>query len=343
MKKYLLYLFAACSLLTACDNEDAPINNEPARPHMNVQDSLAIVAFYHSMKCAEWKEPFHWDLKDYTTWGGVTAVLDPETNEYRVTEIEVPDAKEYLPDNYSLPSELGSLTWLRSLIVWGDERATGSIPVELYDCPLDTLYVLGEGFSFELPEQVQRDSFNGADYIVGAEHISSLNPDLLDNWEQMEAIKLPQSRDESYVTVPWEDGFAGEVSGTFGRDIKKEDGWDMLFHTFKSDEQTELVDNLCFYNASSQLVKVFYYYATRYVVEDREKLGPKWFVLYGNGDQFQLIDTPEHNKFLVFPNLFENASSLYSPGWYGFLFHIPQIKNTENMEEADYKIRYQNN
>ena len=38
-------------------------------PTMNVQDSLAIVAYYHSMKCAEWKGDFHWDLTDYETWG----------------------------------------------------------------------------------------------------------------------------------------------------------------------------------------------------------------------------------------------------------------------------------
>lgn len=343
MMKNLLYLLTvSCFLLIACDKEELPVNNEPARSRMNVQDSLAIVAFYHSMKCAEWKEPFQWDLTDYTTWGGITAVLDFETNEYRVTEIEVPNAKKYLPDNYSLPSELGSLTKLHSLIVWGDERATGSIPVGLYDCPLDTLYVQGKGFSFELPERVQRESFNNADYIVDAEHSSSLNPNLLDNWEQLEDIKLPHSS-ESRVTVPWENGFSGEMSGTFGRDIKKENGWNMLFHTFKSNEQSESIDNLCFYNTKSQLVKVFYYYERRYIMEHREKLGPKWFVLYGNEDQYQLTDTSEYNKLLIFPNLFENSASLFSPGWYGFLFHIPQMKNEEDMGEVDYKIRYQNN
>ena len=115
--KELLYLLVF-GLLVGCSNDDEPVVPPgPARPPINKQDSLAIVAYYHSMKCAEWKEPFHWDLKDYTTWGGINVELDSETNEYRVTEIEVPNAKSYLPDNYSLPSELGSLTQLHSLIV----------------------------------------------------------------------------------------------------------------------------------------------------------------------------------------------------------------------------------
>lgn len=341
--KHLFYILTACILLlTSCEEDNTSVGNGSTLPRMNVQDSLAIVAFYHSMKCGEWKEPYHWDLKDYTTWGGITATLDAEANEYRVTEIEVPDAKTYLPDGYSLPSELGNLTRLRSLIVWGDERATGTIPAELYDCPLDTLYVLGKGFSFELPEQVRRESFNRSDYVVDDEHLSTLNPDLLDNWEQVEDIKLPRSGG-TRVTAPWEDGFSGEISGTFGRDIRKEDGWEMLFHTFKSDEQMELTDNLCFYHADLQIVKVFYCYEIRYIEEGRGKLGPKWFILYGNGEEFQLADTPENERILAFPNLFEYAISLATSGWHGFLFHIPQMKKQENMKEADYKIRCLNN
>lgn len=162
--RFLLYLLTACFLLTACDKEDAPVNidNEPARPRMNIQDSLAIVAFYHSMKCAEWKEPFHWDLTDYTTWGGITAALDPETNEYRVTEIETPfDSKYYLPAGYSLPAELGNLTCLRYLIVWGDSRAQGGIPPEIFNCPLEYLHIEGrangeknKGFYGTIPKEI---------------------------------------------------------------------------------------------------------------------------------------------------------------------------------------------
>ena len=77
--KRIASLLIAALMAAACSN-DAPDTPpaEPPRPTMNVQDSLAIVAFYHAMKCGEWKAPFHWDLTDYETWGGITAVRDAE-------------------------------------------------------------------------------------------------------------------------------------------------------------------------------------------------------------------------------------------------------------------------
>lgn len=123
--KNVFYLFSLLWLCVACSDKGEALPAGPARPTMNVQDSLAIVAYYHSMKCAEWKGDFHWDLTDYETWGGVTAMLDTVKNEYRITGIEVPMAETYLPAGYCLPAELGKLSELRSLIVWGDGRAEG--------------------------------------------------------------------------------------------------------------------------------------------------------------------------------------------------------------------------
>ena len=159
--KRLLYLFSVCLLLVACSKDDVPGDEGSARPRMNVQDSLAIVAFYHSMKCGEWKEPYHWDLKDYTTWGGITVTFDPEMNELRVTEIQTPFAEDYLPDGYSLPAELGNLSWLRYLVVFGDSRAQGGIPPEIFNCPLEYLHIEGKangeirkGFYGTIPKEI---------------------------------------------------------------------------------------------------------------------------------------------------------------------------------------------
>ena len=150
MKK-IACLLAAALMAAACSNEEPNIPPaDPPRPIMNVQDSLAIVAFYHAMKCGEWKAPFHWDITDIDTWGGITVELDMARNEYRVTEIKVPNAEEYLPGDYYLPPELGNLTRLRSLIVYGDSRMVGEIPKELFDCPLENLYIMAQGYSSPL-------------------------------------------------------------------------------------------------------------------------------------------------------------------------------------------------
>lgn len=137
------------------DSDDRPAG--PSRPTMNKQDSLAIVAYYHSMKCAEWTGGFHWDLKDYTTWAGVYCLLDEAKNEYRVKGIETPRAASHIPAGYSLPPELGNLTELEILKVWGDERAVGGIPPEIFNCPLQRLSILGNahgGFGGTIPKEI---------------------------------------------------------------------------------------------------------------------------------------------------------------------------------------------
>lgn len=67
MKK-ILTLLSACLLVCACNNNDEPAG--PTEPLMNKQDSLAIVAFYHSMKCAEWKGglPLGFEGHRYMGW-----------------------------------------------------------------------------------------------------------------------------------------------------------------------------------------------------------------------------------------------------------------------------------
>lgn len=146
-------------VLTACSDNQKEESPTASRPRINVQDSLAIVAFYHSMKCAEWKGDFHWDLKDYETWGGIKGSLDVEKNEYRITKIEVPQASKFLPGGYSLPPELGNLTELRELIVYGDKRASGGIPPEIFNCPLTVLYIVDcetphGGFTGTIPKEI---------------------------------------------------------------------------------------------------------------------------------------------------------------------------------------------
>ncbi len=157
MKKTLLFLsmFAWLWVGMACSGDDdlPEVPKGPARPTMNVQDSLVMVAYYHSMKCAEWKEPYHWDITDYTTWGDVTAALDTEKNEYRIVKIRV-SRPDLLPAGYSLPAELGNLPYLTWLEISGDERAKGGIPKEIFNCPLELLYITGKGFSGEIPKEI---------------------------------------------------------------------------------------------------------------------------------------------------------------------------------------------
>lgn len=322
MKK-ILTLLSACLLVCACNNNDEPAG--PAEPLMNKQDSLAIVAFYHSMKCAEWKGGFHWDLKDYTTWGGITAVLDTEKNEYRITEIEVPDAKRFLPDGYSLPAELADLTALRSLIVWGDERAEGGIPEEIFNCPLDTLYAIGAGFQASVPQRLWTRSFTSVHpFSVGSDDVSQSNPELMDNWESLDAIYLnvvkPSGGSES-VTAPWANGSSSILDATFRYDTKKKDGWQMLFHTFKeATYEAEQENYMCFYNPNTGIIKMFYFYEPNSHYKGFEKV----LTCIKNGKVTFADDTIEANGILVFPNKLSSTEEQVYCGWNGFMYQVPQ-------------------
>ncbi len=319
----LLTLLSVCLLLAACHNDNGPTG--PAEPLMNKQDSLAIVAFYHSMKCAEWKGGFHWDLKDIDTWGGITAVLDAEKNEYRITEIEVPDAKRFLPDGYSLPAELVDLTELRSLIVWGDERAEGGIPEELFDCPLDTLYAIGKGFQASVPERLWRRSFTSVHpFSVGPGDISQSNPDLKDNWENLDVIYLNTMElagGSTSVTAPWANGSSSILGSTFRYDTKKEDGWQMLFHTFKeATYEAEQENYMCFYNAGTSIIKMFYFYEPNSHYEGFDKV----LTCIKDGKVIFADHAIESDGILLFPNKLSSTEEQVYCGWNGFIYQVPQ-------------------
>lgn len=157
MSKVLLSILV---LLSASCGEEEKVFDFPIRPEptvevhipMNKEDSLAMVAFYHSMKCAEWEPGYHWDITDYDTWGGCTVELGVD-GEYHIVKIKLVEPK-YFPAGYSLPSEIGNMRSLRSLVLFGDKRATGGIPKELFNCPLEELYFAGEGFTGTIPKEI---------------------------------------------------------------------------------------------------------------------------------------------------------------------------------------------
>lgn len=91
--------------------------------------------------------------------------------------------------------------------------------------------------------------------IVGKESIS--NPDLYDNWENTEEIKLNGG---SIVDAPWvyNPGNSINIPYDFRVDIKKENGWIMLGHTMEKQESAE-PNYILFYNRKTGILKGFYY------------------------------------------------------------------------------------
>ena len=94
------------------------------------------------------------------------------------------------------------------------------------------------------------------------DNISISNPTLINNWENVTVIRLNTEGDTNShrVTSPWTEGSSGPLSADFRNDIKSEDGWKMLFHTFKEIGLDENQNYMCFYNMFTGYLKIFYYY-----------------------------------------------------------------------------------
>lgn len=118
--------------------------------------------------------------------------------------------------------------------------------------------------------------------IVDSVNVSISNPDLIDNWENIDEILLNTSGEA--VTAPWCDGATTHLPSDFRKDIKKKDGWRILFHTFKKIGLDKKQNYICFYNQFTGYIKIFYYYEG-----SAKSQGTQWFVRTGNGEKTHLF------------------------------------------------------
>lgn len=187
--------------------------------------------------------------------------------------------------------------------------------------------------------------------LVDLSHSSSSNPTLLNDWENVERIKLNtigSNGIDKTVTAPWVSSTSSTLDYTFRHDIKKEDGWVMLFHTFKEIGLDEKQNYMLFYNQFTGYIKVFYYYEG-----DRDSQGTQWFIKTSDGCYTQLLnltgylsEANENKRYnmATFSNLTGEPTKGLSPGWNGFEFEVPYCTDYRNIEFTigayDKKITY---
>jgi len=75
------------------------------------------------------------------------------------------------------------------------------------------------------------------------------------NWEMIEKVTLPSGIS---VATPWANYASGDIPVDVMRDIKAEDGWELIAHTMTpNNEQGH--NYLIFHNFTTGILKVFYY------------------------------------------------------------------------------------
>jgi len=97
-------------------------------------DSLALVAFYHSMNGETWRDNTGW-LEDMVAfWNGVDEIEEIEVSpgefEWRVTSLDFFDNDNNMRQCGFLPPELGDLEYLSSFVI-ARQSVCGSVPPEL--------------------------------------------------------------------------------------------------------------------------------------------------------------------------------------------------------------------
>lgn len=166
---------------------------------------------------------------------------------------------------------------------------------------------------------------------------SVTNPNLISDWENVEEIVLNSSTQYSIKkqTSPWVRGSNTALDWTFCSDIKKDDGWLMLFHTFKDYGLDAGSNYMCFYNIFTGMMKIFYYLET-----PSPATSASW-VLTGNG-VCRMLDNPSHfslandvrnqpeTQALYFSNQTNIPLTGFQVGWNGFEFWIPSYSEDYN-------------
>lgn len=170
---------------------------------------------------------------------------------------------------------------------------------------------------------------------VDIHNLSTTNPKLLNDWENVQTIALNTSGNHN-VTAPWTSGTASSLSDTFRKDIKKEDGWIMHFHTFKQKGLDEKQNYMCFYNQFTGYLKVFYYYEG-----DRASQGTQWYMKTADGSSSRLFnladflaysdDVADINTIVVSNQVGDPTKGLQT-GWNGFEFEVPYCTDYKDKE-----------
>lgn len=204
-----------------------------------------------------------------------------------------------------------------------------------------------------LPEAPAPD--DGSRAIVPG-HQSETNPTLLTDWENCSTIYLNEVSGGGQpiaVTAPWANGVSTVLENTFRTDIKKEDGWTMLFHTFTRANEDPGQAYLCFYNQFTGYIKVFYY-----ATKPNTTTNSVWSVSSGNlNTPCPLFSDSEYfsqplegdNNYTVWSitadNMVISEHSGIKQGWNGFEFRVGEYnpKNSEGAFSFDaYNTTYTN-
>lgn len=220
---HLTALLPLCCAISSCSNglEDPPaIPDPPKESHMklNVNDSLIMVKMYKTI--GPWVYG-GWNLKDYTTWLGVSTAFDVSSQELRIVGFNVIAGSFH----GEIPEEIGDLSELRILIMAGGDL-TGRIPETIGKLKhLEYLCLANNHLFGEIPASIGNLK-NLSHLEIGYNKISGKLPESIGNLTRLKRLdisntnvsgEIPKSFGNLKETQIWLDN--NKLEGTFPYEI----------------------------------------------------------------------------------------------------------------------------
>ena len=163
---------------------------------------------------------------------------------------------------------------------------------------------------------------------------SLTNPNLSDDWENQERILLSNGEE---VYAPWVAGSQNQFDPDFAFDVKKKDGWVMLFHTFKDLGLERNLNYIFLYNRLTGFLKVFYYNAVADVTanngmwEFRVSSEGDKSALFNLGNYVALTEDEREYGFVGLSNASGSTYNGFNTGWNGFEIELTYTQDYKNM------------
>ncbi len=157
--------------------------------------------------------------------------------------------------------------------------------------------------------------------------VSTSNPNLLTDWENQTYVLL-STGDKEYL--PWIHNNTGSIPPEIARDIKKEDGWEMIFHTFTGVNENLHKNYMFFYNHLTGVLKVFYYSDIEVASNNNfmwefGTANNSFTTLFPSSESlfFEPMNTSHKEKSVFLSPLTNDSTTGIKRGWNAFLLELP--------------------
>lgn len=180
------------------------------------------------------------------------------------------------------------------------------------------------------------EEINVENEIISRDYSSRapINGELYNNWENIDKIFL-NGANGNFTYSPWVnlDGTSINIPDEFRMDIKKDDNWQLIYHSM-NDSQLDEPNYMFFYNKKTGILKVFYYSTA---LENNQNL--IWVLEAEKPTKLLQANTLEQSyekqKYTTTTNLtvqdkLTDIGNL-NPGWNSFYFELPF--DNENSDE----------